>query len=211
MQRLQHSILAIACCSRVVSRTICPRRKSPACSIFVARFTSIAVSIPSSPSSGLCSRTAASNARFRSQSAFYILRKRRLARPFNESMSETNAGPVLATVIVRVNHDTHLSAEDIAALVDGRVSPAHRRELDTHLGICSECRHEVVAASRIVESSVALRARRRRWTTVGIGLAAAATILIAVLPRLQPTAIQRGEKQERGAAPRAAMLATVSP
>ena len=95
-------------------------------------------------------------------------------RPFNNGMSETHAGPVLATTIVRVNHDTHLSAEDVAALVDGRVSPAHRRELDTHLATCSECRHEVVAASRIVESSVALGARHRRWTTAGIGLTAAA-------------------------------------
>jgi len=74
--------------------------------------------------------------------------------------------------------DAHLSVDDVAAMVDGRL-PADRRALvEAHLAVCSLCRTEVAQASNIVGS---LPARSRipvRW----IAGAAAAVLVVAIVP-----------------------------
>ena len=40
--------------------------------------------------------------------------------------------------------DHHLSPEEMAAYLDGRIAPADRARLQTHLAHCPDCRREVV-------------------------------------------------------------------
>ena len=42
--------------------------------------------------------------------------------------------------------DHHLSAEDLAAYLDGRVAPGERTRLEAHLVRCQQCLNEMVEA-----------------------------------------------------------------
>jgi hypothetical protein len=75
---------------------------------------------------------------------------------------------------------SHLSGDDVAAFVDGRVSSEQRSGIEAHLAVCADCRAEVVAVSALVESAPAAVHRRSRWPLVGTGAAAAAAILLFV-------------------------------
>jgi hypothetical protein len=48
----------------------------------------------------------------------------------------------------------HLSAEELAAYLDGVVTPADRRRIEAHLVRCDPCLSEVIAMLRILRDSL---------------------------------------------------------
>lgn len=68
----------------------------------------------------------------------------------------------------------HLSAEELAAFVDGSLDAVARERLVQHLAICRECRHEVSTVKRLVSPPT--------WRPAHFGavLAAAAALLVTV-------------------------------
>jgi len=82
----------------------------------------------------------------------------------------------------------HLSPDRVAAYVDGALSLAARQIVELHLANCEECRHEVAEVVSLVRR---FGRRRRFYITLPVA-AAAAILLLAVLPshvdeRLAPT------------------------
>jgi hypothetical protein len=78
---------------------------------------------------------------------------------------------------------THLSAEDLAAYLDGTLAPDVRREAEAHLADCAGCRSEMLETRRILARS----SRTRPSTRVLVPLAAAAIVTtIFLLPSDQP-------------------------
>jgi hypothetical protein len=98
-----------------------------------------------------------------------------LRRPFNIGMGPTLDSAVAAARSLAV--DSHLSSEDLAALVDGTVDTRRRRKLDEHLALCPDCRAELIGASRAVDTAPRTRRRHVTW---GTAIAAAAVIVIAI-------------------------------
>lgn len=45
----------------------------------------------------------------------------------------------------------HLTAEELAAYLDGALRREERIEVETHLSVCRQCLDELVALSRILE------------------------------------------------------------
>lgn len=75
----------------------------------------------------------------------------------------------------------HLSAEQLSALLEGRLPPEEVEAAHDHLSRCSECRDEAAGASELIRGY----RRSRGWKRIGIPIAAAAAaalILFAVLP-----------------------------
>jgi len=79
-----------------------------------------------------------------------------------------------------VESQSHLSAGDIAAYVDGDLTSSESDRVEAHLAACDECRAEVVAVQRLVRTRPRVG---RRLLLVPIGLAAAAAIVFALLAR----------------------------
>jgi anti-sigma factor RsiW len=75
--------------------------------------------------------------------------------------------------------DTHLTADDAAAYVDGRLAAAERAAIDGHLAQCAECRLEIVDVTRLVRAAP----QRRRWIALAPLAAAAALLFLFVSPR----------------------------
>lgn len=73
----------------------------------------------------------------------------------------------------------HLAESVIAAYVDRHLGAGERRGVEAHLAQCDECRAEVVEVVRMA------RMRRRSWIvpTAGVGIAAAAVLVITMMPR----------------------------
>jgi hypothetical protein len=80
--------------------------------------------------------------------------------------------------------DAHLSVDDVAAMVDGRLTAADRARVEGHLAVCRLCRAEVTAATQILESAPRPTRMMPRWI-VGAGLAAAAGLLFMIVPGKQ--------------------------
>ena len=72
---------------------------------------------------------------------------------------------------------THLAVEDIAAFIDGALSPSVRARVEAHLANCDECRIEVIAVSRLLRER---SPRRRLYLPAVVAAAAAALVLIAI-------------------------------
>jgi anti-sigma factor RsiW len=85
--------------------------------------------------------------------------------------------------------DRHLTIDDVAAYVDGRIAAAERAVIDSHLGQCAECRSEVVGVTRLVR----LAPQRRRWTVLAPLAAAAAVLILFVAPQRDSTPPQLRE------------------
>lgn len=101
----------------------------------------------------------------------------------------------------------HLDPATIAALVDQTLDPAARAAAHAHLAACADCREVWVETSEIDNEMrgattsepsrdvtvVARPASKRSWIYGGMGLAAAAAVLLAVfLPRM----MDRGDRPE---------------
>jgi anti-sigma factor RsiW len=70
----------------------------------------------------------------------------------------------------------HLDAATLARYIDGAADAKDRAGAESHLAECAECREEMAAVRRILQSSA-----RRRWVPgVSMAMAAAAVMLIVV-------------------------------
>ena len=77
------------------------------------------------------------------------------------------------------SRDAHLTTDDAAAYVDGRLAAAERAAIDSHLAQCAECRMEVVHVTRLVR----LAPQRQRWIMVAPLAAAAAVLIFFIAPQ----------------------------
>ena len=75
------------------------------------------------------------------------------------------------TSTVVTTNQAHLTAEDVAAFLDRRLTTPERLGIEEHLAGCSQCRGEVAAVRRLVNDKPA-----KRSLTLPLGLAAAAVI-----------------------------------
>lgn len=101
----------------------------------------------------------------------------------------------------------HLSAVDVASMIDGRL-PADRRSIvESHLAVCPECRSELAAAAALVDSAPVRPTFPVRW----IAGAAAAVLALTALPlaRIQKPTVSPAN--ERAANSGASTLLAVSP
>jgi hypothetical protein len=103
--------------------------------------------------------------------------------------------------------EPHLSADDIAALVDGDVPPDRRAAVEAHLSVCGECRSELVAASELVDSVPAKSRIPIRWFA-GV---AAAVALIAIVPWVRNRSAPSPNEAVRSSASSLASIQTVGP
>lgn len=76
----------------------------------------------------------------------------------------------------------HMSADRISAYLGGGLSQSDRNSLERHLLVCADCRRDLAEASELVG------AKRSRWLTVGAPLAAAAVLVIAIIPNTRSNA-----------------------
>ncbi len=102
----------------------------------------------------------------------------------------------------------HLSVADVAAYIDGAVSPASRDHVEAHLAECARCRDELVACARLNANAPVAR----RWSPMyaAAGVIAAGVIVAAILrPALEHP---RGEaSRERAAGPAVQQFEIASP
>ena len=79
-------------------------------------------------------------------------------------------------------HASHLSVDELAAHLERRLHGTEREVVVAHLVECAECRREYIEAGEVVGAA------RPKWVGVraGIGLAAAAAVVFAVMPRPFP-------------------------
>lgn len=87
----------------------------------------------------------------------------------SNSKGDLNMAPIADTV-------SHLSAEDAAGFLDGRLSREVNARIEKHLAACRECRDDLGASARLLPAS------RISWPIVRIvtGIAAAALITIVI-------------------------------
>lgn len=88
----------------------------------------------------------------------------------------------LALVGARRMVNAHLSNDELAAMVDGKLPPARRAHVSAHLAVCHECRSELTLVTNIVETGPRRPAVARRWAPLSLGLAAAAILFFVSLP-----------------------------
>lgn len=89
----------------------------------------------------------------------------------------------------REDTGTHLEPGDLAAYVDGALSPKDRSRIELHLVACDACRDELRAVVQLVSAE---RSPRRWYLSIGIVAAAAAVTLLIVHPvRHQPAPVTR--------------------
>jgi len=75
------------------------------------------------------------------------------------------------------NDAQHLTAEDVAAYLDRRMTTAQRTGAEAHLADCRQCREEVAAVKRLLVA----RPIGRPMMLIPIGLAAAAALAFVLL------------------------------
>ena len=74
---------------------------------------------------------------------------------------------------------SHLESGEVAAYLDGALSPSERSAIEAHLVDCDACRMEVVDVARLVRA----RPSPRRWYLPVGAVAAAAAALLLLIPR----------------------------
>ena len=107
----------------------------------------------------------------------------------------------------------HLRPEEIGAFLANSLSEQERDTVERHLVACAECRSELIEGQRAIASApMSKRLRNSRFVVVA-GLAAAAVLLITMLPR--EAVVTPGTPVERDASgltlPAAARVEIVSP
>lgn len=75
----------------------------------------------------------------------------------------------------------HLSATEIAALIDATLSPQARAAAELHLSGCSKCREELASCLRIASTAPSRSATRISWPLFG-SVAAAVLIMVVLRP-----------------------------
>ncbi|HMC53894.1 MAG TPA: zf-HC2 domain-containing protein [Gemmatimonadaceae bacterium] len=102
----------------------------------------------------------------------------------------------------------HLTAELVAAYVDGALDGRDRGEVEAHLVACDDCRSEMRAAARLVDDAPSgASPRLRKWAYVAAGVAAIAVALPMVSSR-RPSRIS---PERRPASEERSTVRTISP
>jgi hypothetical protein len=73
----------------------------------------------------------------------------------------------------------HLTPEQTAGYLDRVLTGGERAVVEAHLATCIDCRDEVIALRPLLEVK---RRGRRLWGSVALGAAAAAAVILLVLP-----------------------------
>ena len=89
----------------------------------------------------------------------------------------------------------HPATQELAAYLEHRLDDASRGRVESHLVECDQCRRDVVDGERVLRSAPGRRTAARRPVALRAGLAAAAALLLTVLPRDEP---RDGQPVERG-------------
>ena len=103
--------------------------------------------------------------------------------------------------------DAHLSVDDVASMVDGRLSAERRALVEAHLAVCAACRTEVAQASSIVETLPTRSRVPMRWIA---GLAAAA-LVVAIVPFARNSRSSNAARDERASAAHPEALVALTP
>lgn len=80
----------------------------------------------------------------------------------------------------------HLSPEQLAAYVQGKLASTDRSAVENHLVVCDSCREELTEAARYVANSAY---KRRRLMTMSVFGLAAAVACILLWPRTVPISV----------------------
>jgi len=72
----------------------------------------------------------------------------------------------------------HVRPEELAAYLDGKLRPEERQAVERHLLVCAECRQDLAEAAELGAGP-----RRSTWVTLGLPIAAAAVLAVAVIGR----------------------------
>lgn len=103
--------------------------------------------------------------------------------------------------------DPHLSADDIAALIDDDLPADRRAAVGAHLAVCGECRSELVAASELVDSAPAKPRIPVRW----LAGAAAVIAVIAILPLVRSRSAAPPANAQRATSRSTTSIQTIGP
>jgi hypothetical protein len=106
--------------------------------------------------------------------------------------------------------DSHLSTDDVAAAVDGRLPPGRRASIEAHLAICAACRAEVASVSAMVDSAPA-PTRRSRWPALASLVAVAAAMLLVLGPVTRRGVDRRVSPADQRGTPSSTEIAVISP
>jgi hypothetical protein len=82
--------------------------------------------------------------------------------------------------------------EDLAAFIDGTLSPTARQALVHHLADCDRCRELVVDTVALTDEELPSRGARRTLTWTAAGLVLAASVM--VMARIQPDLLRFGAR-----------------
>ncbi len=108
--------------------------------------------------------------------------------------------------------ESHLSADDVAAMVDGQLSGNPRSRVEKHLALCAQCRAELASVSALVASAPSASVRRVRRSVVVRAVAVAAAIALMVMPSaMRRDGSQRSAEREQRGTSAAVATAVVSP
>lgn len=122
------------------------------------------------------------------------------------------SGAVSVSQSGSVNENPSLSAEDVAAYIDGRLSGADLERVEAFLAANPDARAELVEASRLVATVPQRKPQSRRTWVVGSAVVAAAAAILIVLPlvsrRSQSLPV---ETERRSTADETARLRAVAP
>lgn len=106
----------------------------------------------------------------------------------------------------------HLTAGTVAAYVDGRLDAASRVAAESHLAACAGCRAELMEVSALVDRAPARLPGAPRALWVGaVSVAAAAVLLVAVLPGARRTDPAHAPVERASSADEAPRVRIVSP
>lgn len=92
----------------------------------------------------------------------------------------------------------HLSATDIAALIDSSLAPDARAAAELHLSGCSKCCEELASCLRLATAAPSRPSMRMHWPL--LGTIAAAILIVAVL-RPRHDRVTPAVSRERASAP----------
>jgi hypothetical protein len=109
---------------------------------------------------------------------------------------------------VAVSATPHLTAVQIADLVDGTLAVAERAEVERHLANCDDCRDEVAVCAQLVASAPVAPKRRIAWRIV---VPLAAGILFAIVLRRPDGAKRLDIESERGTPSTGTRITLVAP
>ena len=106
--------------------------------------------------------------------------------------------------------ESHLSLDEIVAAIDGRLTPAERTVIDSHLAECATCRAEYVQVTVLAQSAPPIAATRRRWLPIAAFAAAAAAVFAVALP-LSRHPLRESRPTDQRAVASESIVPTVSP